>query len=229
MNQQGLREFPSHHFQGTRLEKREDGFHVGEVFLFHARGQRRVGVQRRGIDRGEHPVGIIQRDGRDAVTVRGQEFLEAAPRGRVLSGVEIGMAEVDRAAAQRLRDCRFAAQQVGLIVLERGLVQVGVRPGMVAQRGPVVQPYLEDGLQPRFAESFGAAGIDEANQRDAAQGREQLHGHGADGSEIAVVRRIAAARQVVDGDGDLSRLSERGQGADRKSAVGAPSDCGIKG
>jgi hypothetical protein len=41
-----------------------------------------------------------------------QEFLQAAPRGRVLAGVQKGMAEVDRAAPQRLRDRRFTAQQM---------------------------------------------------------------------------------------------------------------------
>jgi hypothetical protein len=86
-----------------------------------------------------------------------------------------------------------------------------MRPGMVAQRGPVIQPDLQDGLEVRFAETAGAAAIHEADQRNAAQRREQLHGHGANGRQVAPLRQIAAARQIVDGDGHLAWLAESGQ------------------
>jgi hypothetical protein len=81
--------------------------------------------QRRGVDGGEHPVGIVQRDGRDAIVVSRQEFLQPAPRGRVLAGVQKGMAEVDRAVPQRLRDRRFAAQQIGFVLRQRDVLRSG--------------------------------------------------------------------------------------------------------
>ncbi len=78
------------------------------------------------------------------------------------------MAEEDGAGAEGPRDCRLAAQDVGFVVGERDGVEIGVRPGVIAERGAVIEPELEDGLQAGVAEFLRAAGVDEADHWDAA-------------------------------------------------------------
>jgi hypothetical protein len=70
-------------------------------------------------------------------------------------------------------------------------------------------------LQPCIAELAGAPGVDEPDDGDAAQRREQLYGHGADGGEIALAV-VAAAREVVDRDRDLMLLGEGADGNEEK-------------
>jgi hypothetical protein len=75
----------------------------------------------------------------------------------------------------------------------------------------VIQPDLQDSLEVRLAETVDSAGIHEADHGNSAQRREQLHGHGPYIREFAPLRQVAAARQIVNGDGDLPWLGESGQ------------------
>jgi hypothetical protein len=58
---------------------------------------------------------------------------------------------------------------------------------MIAQRGPVIQPDPEDGLQTGVAE-LPRGKHSRSSERNTAQRAEQLHGHGAYGGEVAVAR-----------------------------------------
>ena len=86
-----------------------------------------------------------------------------------------------------------------------------MRPGVISEGGAVIEPDLEDGLEAGVAEFVGASGVDEADHRNAAQRGEEFERHGADRRQVTGAA-IASAGKVVDGDGNLTRLREGGEG-----------------
>ena len=154
------------------------------VVLFSAPGPRRV------------PGPIVEVDGDVGFRVA----VCAEPRGGLRFSFWCIPLEQERIAEHF--SVRLVARDVREVRVDRRLVRVGMRPGVVAERIARGTPVVEDLLQLRMALELLA--VDETVRlRDVvlAQGGEDVAGD----PDVIELRPRPVRRQVVHGDGDLDR------------------------
>ena len=182
---------------------------VGEVAAGHEAG----------VEIGEPPVGVFERDGGDAVAARCEEAFEGGAFVAIAAGVEKGVAEPALAVTGLFHHGApedFAANEVVLELLERDFVEVVMGEGVIAESEPGVDPLLEErGAGITFAWDVNLAFVDEADGRDAGlfERVEEAVGDVLGGGKGLVA---AGVGEVVDGDGNGALRGEREGGEEEK-------------
>ena len=172
------------------------------------------------VDGGEGPVPWIERDGRDAITARGEKSFEVEAGLKVAADVEIGMAEVAHflAVLREKNLCDgFAADDGFFELLEADFVEGRMRESVIAKFEACVEPLIESRdaginfsstqVKLAFVDETDGGNLLLLERGDDARGhvRDFLSGHGL----------CSAGGEIIHGDRDLSlrrSLGECGRG-----------------
>jgi hypothetical protein len=182
---------------------------IGEVAAGHEAG----------VEIGEPPVGVFERDGGDAVAARGEEAFEGGPFGGIGAGVEKRVTEPEIAEAGLLHHGApedFAANDFVFELLERDFVEVVMGEGVIAEGEPGVDPLLEErGAGIAFAWDVNLAFVDEADGGDAGlfERVEEAVGDVLGGGEGLVATGVG---EIVHRDGNGALRGKREVGEEQK-------------
>ena len=180
-----------------------------------------------GVERGVHVVGVVDRHRGDAIAAGVEKRLHAALLLLGRPGEQEGMAKERQFLAARVErgpDGRLALDDVVGVGLERDVVDVDVRVGVVAQRRAGIEPDVEHLSQSSRANLGLGPRVDKADHRNllVPERRHEPLGHRTNIGEPARPA-VTAAGQIVDGDcdsaGSRSWRLEHGEGEQREGEM----------
>jgi len=119
---------------------------------------------------------------------------------------------------QRSAQKRLAFENVRRVFLHRDLIDVQMR-GVIAEIRARIEPQIQNLAQPLGPELHRAAGVDKSDHGDflIAEGRQQTLRDGPNSLQRARAA-VAAARQIVDRDGDFAPGGQADAGAQNQPA-----------
>ena len=140
-------------------------------------------------------------DGGDFVAALGEEGADGIVFGGSIAFGEIRIAEpVPVVVVHQAGECGLVAHDFGLEGFERILVEIHVRPGVIAEGIAGVAPSLEDGEISRLL--FKGGGVDEAVDGRKICGTESGEDFIGDDETCFVGRERAVGGEVVEGESD---------------------------
>ena len=147
MEQEDLRNLSPRHAPRDVLEECEHLVHVAQIVVGNPHGDGSIAAtQSRGVCRRVHELVVVDSHRRHGVAVARQKGFERTPHLRIRTHMQERVTEVSKWPPLLLRQParhHFAAEDVGLELIEGHRVQVAVRVRVVAQLESRVQPHCE--------------------------------------------------------------------------------------